>query len=71
MSECVVGEHFEFVCGPVAEVEWSGGAGFEGVAAFTYVVEVEDGASFYKGFHRGEVAVDDFGCVSVEPIEEG
>jgi hypothetical protein len=71
MTESELRERLEFVGAPVSEVEGSGRAGFEGIAACGDMLDVEAGGAMDEGLEGGEVALVEEGCMIFDPVEEG
>ena len=70
VEQGVAGEGFEFVRGPVAEVERPAGAGFERIAAGGDVVGVEEGGVFDAVFEAGGIERGEVGQVALDPLEK-
>ncbi len=70
MAKGLVGEDFDSMGGPVSEVEWAGDAGFEGIAAEAYMVEMQLSAALDEFTHPGQVAIFKCGGVAAEEVEE-
>ncbi len=70
VQQGVAGEGFEFVRGPVAEVERAAGPGFERVAAGRDVLGVEQGGVFDAVFEAGGIERGEVGQVGLDPLEK-
>lgn len=70
VAEAVVAELFEFVRGPVTEVEGAGAAEFKGITAGGDVVHVEFGAAMDEAFHGFGLEVAELEGVVFDGFEE-
>lgn len=70
MAETVFAELFEFVRGPMSEIERARGTEFEGIAAGGDVVHVKFGAAIDEAFHRFGIEVAQFESVAFDCFEE-